>query len=85
MTQRNMQDVNFVISSWYVHEQTFEQTIEMPVIWDAITLIMTSLLYLLHSTAYMSNDVVSLGHQVLLFRIGCQVGYWSVAAFTNMD
>ena len=30
---------------WFVPEQTIEQTIETPVIWDAIVLIMTSLLY----------------------------------------
>ena len=28
---------------WYATEQTVEQTIQMPVIWDAIELIMTSL------------------------------------------
>ena len=28
---------------WHVPEQTVEQTIETPVIWDAIVLIMTSL------------------------------------------
>ena len=36
-------DAELLCFPWYAHEQTVVQTIEMPVIWDAITLIMTSL------------------------------------------
>ena len=36
-------DVELWCFLWYAPEQTVEQTIETPVIWDAIALIMTSL------------------------------------------
>ena len=36
-------DAELLCFVWFAPEQTFEQTIEMPVIWDSIALIMPSL------------------------------------------